>query len=93
MSAAAARTKNREDLEKQVQLLQEEYNRCGLAVDLVFKMEPVAGANSEKYNARLSVAHPASEITYWTHYRTADIWLALFDMRCAVSKIADRLGQ
>lgn len=86
----AAEQKNREEIERQVLLLQETYAELDVVVVLDLKIEHVKSHEYNRSNYTLSIADSGKELTYWTHASSVEVWLSLSDMRRALRLVIDR---
>lgn len=85
-SSATAERKNREDVDRQVEMLAKAYRSAGHAVEVALHVEDATRRN--RYNARLTVDGYA--VTEWVHVQSVDLWLSLLDMRRAVEVLSHR---
>lgn len=82
----AAERKNREDIDRQVEMLAKAYRNAGKACEVALHVEDSSTRGRAYY--RLTV--DGFEVTSWGHAKTVDVWLAIFDMRRAVEMLDAR---
>lgn len=83
MSRTAAEKKNREDIDRQLEMLAQAYRNAGKAANVALFVDESSTRGYAHY--RLTVN--GFEVTSWVHVKTADVWLALIDMRRAVEML------
>lgn len=82
----AAEKKNREDIDRQLEMLARAYRNAGKAIEVALHVDESSTRGYAHY--RLTV--DGFEVTSWGHAKTADVWLAIFDMRRAVEVLDAR---
>jgi uncharacterized protein YxeA len=85
-SSTAAERKNREDVDRQVEMLAKAYRNAGKNAVVNLFVEDATKRN--RYNARLTV--DGYTVTEWVHVQTVDLWISLLDMRRAVEALDAR---
>lgn len=82
----AAERRNREDIDRQVEMLAKAYRNAGKACEVALHFEQSSTRGYGYY--RLLV--DGFEVTSWGHAKTVDVWHAILDMRRAVEMMDQR---
>jgi hypothetical protein len=83
----AAEKRNREDVDRQLEMLARAYRNAGKPCDVTLHFEQSSTRGYGHY--RLTV--DGFEVTSWGRAKTVDVWLSLFDMRRAVEVLDARI--
>ena len=86
MSAIAAEQKNQEDIERQVEALRKAYANAGRELTLTLEVEESTKRGHKHYR----LLADGYVVTDWHMARSADVWIAILDMRRAVEVLDKR---